>query len=201
MDAPKTIGARIRACREQAGMTQSELASAAFVTRQSVGNWESGKTLPDVQSLQLVSQALGTTVDGLLGDEVPAIARETTEARRQLTRCLASLAVLFVFYLVVCVIDVSFLRGEPNYTALLACNGIRITLAAFSIPVAKRMREIARGRELGDAVEIMLFVEGYPAGKEPPNNIFYRTILTNIPALYTLFVVALAAVYIAIVYA
>lgn len=47
----------------------------------------------------------------------------------------------------------------------------------------------------------MLFVEGYPAGKEPPNNIFYRTILTNIPALYTLFVVALAAVYIAIVYA
>lgn len=99
------------------------------------------------------------------------------------------------------VIDVSFLRGEPNYTALLACNGIRITLAAFSIPVAKRMREIAHGRELGDAVEIMLFVEGYPAGKEPPNNIFYRTILTNIPALYTLFIVALAAVYIAIVYA
>ena len=41
-----------------------------------------------------------------------------------------------------------------------------------SIPVAKLMREIARGRELGDAVEIMLFVEGYPAGKEPPNNIF-----------------------------
>ena len=77
MDVPKTIGARIRACREQAGLTQAELAAAAFVTRQSVGNWEGGKTLPDVQSLQLVAQALGTTVDGLLGDEVPAIARET----------------------------------------------------------------------------------------------------------------------------
>ena len=200
MDVPKTIGARIRACREQAGLTQAELA-AAFVTRQSVGNWEGGKTLPDVQSLQLVAQALGTTVDGLLGDEVPAIARETIEARRQLTRCLAALAVLLVLYLVVSVIDVSFLRGEPNYTARLACNGIRITLAAFSIPVARRMREIAHGRELGDAVEIMMFVEGYPAGQEPPNNVFYRTILTNIPALYTLFVVALAAIYIAIVYA
>lgn len=201
MDVPKTIGARIRACREQAGLTQAELAAAAFVTRQSVGNWEGGKTLPDVQSLQLVAQALGTTVDGLLGDEVPAIARETIEARRQLTRCLAALAVLLVLYLVVSVIDVSFLRGEPNYTARLACNGIRITLAAFSIPVVRRMREIAHGRELGDAVEIMMFVEGYPAGQEPPNNVFYRTILTNIPALYTLFVVALAAIYIAIVYA
>ena len=201
MSIAQTVGARIRACREQAGMTQAELAAAAFVTRQSVGNWEGGKTLPDVQSLQLVAQALGTTVDGLLGDEVPAIARETIGARRQLTRCFAALAVLFVLYLVSSVIDVSFLRGEPNYTAQFACNGIRITLVAFSIPVARRMREIAPGRELGDAVEIMMFVEGYPAGQEPPNNVFYRTILTNIPALYTLFLVALAAVYIAIVYA
>ena len=63
------------------------------------------------------------------------------------------------------------------------------------------MREIAGGRELGDAVEIVMFVEGYPAGQEPPNNVFYRTILTNVPALYTLFLVALAAVYIAIAYA
>ena len=52
MDVAKNIGARIRRCREQAGMTQGELAAAAFVTRQSVGNWEGGKTLPDVQSLQ-----------------------------------------------------------------------------------------------------------------------------------------------------
>lgn len=74
MSIAQTVGARIRACRERAGMTQAELA-AAFVTRQSVGNWEGGKTLPDVQSLQLVAQALDTTVDGLLGDEVPAISR------------------------------------------------------------------------------------------------------------------------------
>lgn len=75
MSIAQTVGARICACRERAGMTQAELAAAAFVTRQSVGNWEGGKALPDVQSLQLVAQALDTTVDGLLGDEVPVIAR------------------------------------------------------------------------------------------------------------------------------
>lgn len=201
MDVATRIGARIREFRERAGLTQAQLASAVFVTRQSVGNWEGGKTLPDVQSLQLVAQALGTTVDGLLGDEVPAITHETAEARRQLTRCLAALAVLFILYLIVSVVDVAFMRGEWNYTAQYVCSGIRIALAAFSMPVAKRMRAITRGRELGDAVEIMMFVEGYPAGQKPPNNIFYRTILTNIPALYTLFLVALAAVFIAIRYA
>ncbi len=201
MDVATRIGARIRECRERAGLTQAQLASAAFVTRQSVGNWEGGKTLPDVQSLQLVAQALGTTVDGLLGGEVPAIAQETTEARRKLARCLATLVALFILYLIVNIVDVAFMRGEWNHTAHYVCSGIRITLAAFSIPVARRMREITRGHELGDAVEIMMFVEGYPAGQEPPNNVFYRTVLTNIPALYTLFLVALAAVFIAIVYA
>lgn len=201
MDVAKKIGVRIRACREQAGMTQGELAAAAFVTRQSVGNWENGKTLPDVQSLQLVAQALGTTVDGILGDEVPTIAHETIEARRELTRCLAVLAILFVLYLVTNVVDVAFMRGERNFVAGYVCSGIRITLAACSIPVAKRMRAVARGHELRDAVDIMMFVEGYPEGQEPPDNVFYRTVLTNIPALYTLFVVLLAAVFIAVVYA
>lgn len=76
MDVAKRIGVRIRACRERAGMTQGELAAAAFVTRQSVGNWENGKTLPDVQSLQLVARTLGTTTDGILGMKFPPSLRK-----------------------------------------------------------------------------------------------------------------------------
>lgn len=66
MNIASEVGSRIRALREEAGLTQSELAALAYVTRQSVGNWERGNTLPDVQSLQLVARALNTTVDGLL---------------------------------------------------------------------------------------------------------------------------------------
>ncbi len=69
MNIASKVGSRIRILREAAGLTQSELAATAYVTRQSVGNWERGNTLPDVQSLQLVAKALNTTVDGLLGDE------------------------------------------------------------------------------------------------------------------------------------
>lgn len=93
MNIALEVGSRIRALREEAGLTQSELAALAYVTRQSVGNWERGNTLPDVQSLQLVARALNTTVDGLLGDGLPSIMEETVEARRQLTRCLSALGV------------------------------------------------------------------------------------------------------------
>ena len=48
-------------------------------------------------------------------------------------------------------------------------------------------------QDLGDAISIMMFVEGYPKGKEPPATWFYRVLLTNLPAFYTLYIVLLAA--------
>lgn len=191
MDVAKRIGVRIRACRERAGMTQGELAAAAFVTRQSVGNWENGKTLPDVQSLQLVARSLGTTVDGILGDEVPAIVAETAEARRQLARYMVLYGALYLVHLACVLLFVRF-AAEGNHYAKLGVLAIVLIITLGEDAATRRVRSITRGRELGDAVSVMMFVEGYPEGQEPPNNVFYRVILTNLPAvmtvLYTLIV-------------
>lgn len=191
MDVAKRIGVRIRACRERAGMTQGELAAAAFVTLQSVGNWENGKTLPDVQSLQLVARSLGTTVDGILGDEVPAIVAETAEARRQLARYMVLYGALYLVHLACVLLFVRF-AAEGNHYAKLGVLAIVLIIALGEDVATRRVRSITRGRELGDAVSVMMFVEGYPEGQEPPNNVFYRVILTNLPAvmtvLYTLIV-------------
>ncbi len=184
MDVAKRIGVRIRACRERAGMTQGELAAAAFVTRQSVGNWENGKTLPDVQSLQLVARSLGTTVDGILGDEVPAIVAETAEARRQLARYMVLYGALYLVHLACVLLFVRF-AAEGNHYAKLGVLAIVLIIALGEDVATRRVRSITRGRELGDAVSVMMFVEGYPEGQEPPNNVFYRVILTNLPAAMT----------------
>lgn len=184
MDVAKRIGVRIRACRERAGMTQGELAAAAFVTRQSVGNWENGKTLSDVQSLQLVARSLGTTVDGILGDEVPAIVAETAEARRQLARYMVLYGALYLVHLACVLLFVRF-AAEGNHYAKLGVLAIVLIIALGEDVATRRVRSITRGRELGDAVSVMMFVEGYPEGQEPPNNVFYRVILTNLPAVMT----------------
>ena len=49
------VGNRIREERERLGVSQEELARRVFVSRQTVSNWETGKTYPDVQSLLLLS--------------------------------------------------------------------------------------------------------------------------------------------------
>lgn len=201
MNIASKVGSRIRTLREAAGLTQSELAATTYVTRQSVGNWERGNTLPDVQSLQLVAKALNTTVDGLLGDELPDMLEETAEARRQLTHCLAALGAIFALELLLAFLYSSFLRAPGSGEFRLVLSGMRVVLCFASMPIAKRFRSIASGQDLGDAISIMMFVEGYPKGKEPPATWFYRVLLTSLPAFYTFYIVLLAAALIAVAYA
>ena len=57
---------QIRAYRSELGMSQEELAEAIYVTRQTVSNWETGKSYPDIQSLLRLSSLFGISLDQLI---------------------------------------------------------------------------------------------------------------------------------------
>ena len=76
------VGARIRSFREAVGMSQGELASRVFVSRQTVINWEKGKTLPDIERVRLLSAAFGVTIDALLDERSEEYLRQTERDRR-----------------------------------------------------------------------------------------------------------------------
>lgn len=70
------VGNRIREERERAGMSQEDLAAVIFVSRQTVSNWETGKTYPDVQSLLLLSNLFDAPIDSLVKGDVEAMDAE-----------------------------------------------------------------------------------------------------------------------------
>lgn len=53
--------------RTQAGLSQRELAEQIFVTRQAVSRWETGETLPNYETLNLLSQTFHVSINTLLG--------------------------------------------------------------------------------------------------------------------------------------
>ena len=61
------IGAFLRAKRADTGLTQAELAKKLHVTRQAVSKWEQGRSEPDVDTFLRLAEALGFTMDELLG--------------------------------------------------------------------------------------------------------------------------------------
>lgn len=58
---------RLRELIKQNGVTFESLADAIGTTRQTVGNWQTGKTIPDAISLRKMAGFFGVTTDYLLG--------------------------------------------------------------------------------------------------------------------------------------
>ncbi len=48
-------------------MSQDELAEKVFVTRQAVSRWENGETVPNIETLKLLSQLFDVSINTLLG--------------------------------------------------------------------------------------------------------------------------------------
>jgi len=75
------IGKNIRESRTRNNLTQDELAEKLFVTRQTVSNYETGKSRPDVEMLLRISEVLGTDIQQLLYGPVPSPQRRHSWSR------------------------------------------------------------------------------------------------------------------------
>ena len=53
--------------RTKAGLSQDELAEKVLVTRQAVSRWENGETIPNTETLKLLSGLFGVSINTLLG--------------------------------------------------------------------------------------------------------------------------------------
>ena len=53
--------------RTKFGLSQDELAEKVFVTRQAVSRWENGDTVPNTETLKLLSRLYNVSINTLLG--------------------------------------------------------------------------------------------------------------------------------------
>ena len=53
--------------RTKKGISQEELAEKVFVTRQAVSRWETGETVPNIETLKLLSKLFDVSINTLLG--------------------------------------------------------------------------------------------------------------------------------------
>ena len=53
--------------RTKNGLSQDALAEKVFVTRQAVSRWENGETVPNTETLKLLSKLFNVSINTLLG--------------------------------------------------------------------------------------------------------------------------------------
>lgn len=126
------IGNQIRERRARLGLSQDELAQKLYVSRVTISHWETGKTLPDVQSILLLANLFDTTIDELVRGDVDEM-REMVKRSEQRTKVFA-VALATVEVIVITALAVTAVAGreylEPVLRLLLA-----VLVLAFSIAV------------------------------------------------------------------
>lgn len=60
---------RLQMLRKEKGYSQEQLADRLGIARQTVGKWESGKAVPELDSLIALSKLYGLTIDRLVKDD------------------------------------------------------------------------------------------------------------------------------------
>lgn len=64
-----SLGERIKACRQKAGLSQEKVAELVGVSRQAVTKWEADRSAPSTENLFRLAEVLGTSMDILLDTE------------------------------------------------------------------------------------------------------------------------------------
>ena len=139
------IGKKLRDARNAAGLTQESAAESLGVSRQSVSNWETGKTYPDIVSVIRMSGLYSVSLDCLLKEEKTVsnnlnylnYLEESTnvvKSRRRLGKL-----VLVASYLVIWAVSVAFFwlavsgSDAGAYAVLVIWGAIPLTTFVISL--------------------------------------------------------------------
>lgn len=176
--ARQVVGERIRERREAAGLTQAELARRVYVSRQTVNNWETGKTLIDVQSLALVARELSTSASELLGEHGVEAVRAEAQARHGLVVLLGKAALAYVLYFVTGVAVIMLISvPDRSYEAELAMRLLSFVPLLWFCWCQRKVTRFMREHDLPSAQRLVAFIEGRDPEERLPHNFLYSYLL------------------------
>ena len=108
------ISKNIKQLRAEKGWTQQEMADVLFVTRQTISNWENGKSMPDVDTLIQIAEKLNIDVNQLVYGKRKA----DSSLKKDILASLKWIVLMKLFQYIVNRIHKKYLINSFSYLAL-----------------------------------------------------------------------------------
>ncbi|MBQ6580159.1 MAG: helix-turn-helix domain-containing protein [Oscillospiraceae bacterium] len=146
------IGKQIKKHRTELGLSQEEFADKIFVTRQTVSNWENDKNYPDINSLVLMAEIFGVSLDSLVKGDIEKMQEEIkkedieyfNKANRRLT-----LAFVWDFFMLVPMIKLFKIWGAVIYGIVFILGFIE----AIKVEKQKKKLDVQTYKEINSFIE------------------------------------------------
>ena len=164
------LSRQLKTRREEQGLSQDEVAKAIFVSRQTISNWETDKTYPDVQSLLPLSQLYDTSIDELLRGDAGRI-QQVVERDSRKMRLLSYGMIGFSLLAFLFLLGFSLAWPEPSSFARMSKGNIAggvtfIVLYAIGFGMAIAIDRLKKKHDIVTYREIDRFLKG-EIGEEP----------------------------------
>lgn len=108
------IGEQINYLRKQKGLSQDEFANILKISRQTVSNWENGKSYPDLEMIVTISNYFQVSVDELLKQDVSVADKTNLEKKSDSKKKKGFIIVSILIALLVWVIVGVYLKIEAD---------------------------------------------------------------------------------------
>lgn len=158
------LSRQLKTRREEQGLSQDEVAKAIFVSRQTISNWETDKTYPDVQSLLLLSQLYNTSIDELVRGDAARI-QQVVERDSRKMRLLSYGMIGFSLLAFIFLLGFSLAWPEPSGFARMSKGNIAgaitfIVLYAIGFGMAIAIDRLKKKHDIVTYREIDRFLKG-----------------------------------------
>lgn len=150
------LGKQIKNYRTTFNYSQEQLAEKTFVSRQTISNWETNKSYPDVQSLLLLSSVFGTSLDELVKGDLQVMKNElqNNKNNRRMT--------IYSWIMVI-----SFLVTAVSMGPILLSDKVILLFIPFLLLVpacyfGSKVESLKKSADIKTYSEILAFSQGKP---------------------------------------
>lgn len=147
------IGLQIKKFREQQKISQEELALKIFVSRQTISNWETNKSCPDVKSLVALSNIFNVSLDSFLKEDIKEM-REIVE--KATIKKFNVISVVFLIELIVVAVSAYPLFSIKGNIGII----IWLCLFAITLYTASKIEKFKKSCDIQTYKEILAFIDG-----------------------------------------
>lgn len=167
------LNTQIKKYRAELNLSQEELAEKAYVTRQTISNWENGKSYPDIHSLLLLSSLFNVSLDQLIKGDIETMEEIINEREVKKFNYYGN---IFSIHFLVLIISAAPLFIWLEQYAFIPFG----VLFAITMFWALKVEKIKKENDIQTYKEIVAFCEGkkldeihkmVEAGKRPYQNV------------------------------
>jgi len=149
------IGNQIRKYREQNNISQEELALKVFVSRQTISNWETNKSYPDIKSLTLLSNIFHVSLDDFIKKDIEEMRKIVDQEKMKRFNIISYIFLIEILILMVSAYPLFRIDG---YLGVI----IWILFFVITLKTAFIVEKYKKSNNMQTFKEIISFLDGKP---------------------------------------